>query len=622
MLKRLLTALAIGATALAVAFPAAATEQWTWTDISGQLTTTKNRPVWAMAYANGFWFSTDGQELWSGGQVNRYNGSSQTNITLNVRNTGLSRVDEIVSDGVNVVFLKNVVRLDNSLEAIMFRDGIYTSVTSLIRQPLETDEGISSIVGRNGTWLVVTTRARLFRFNQNFSSFTRLETPADMKTLSASDHTLLYSSNQGFDRGHDTFSYAGIEIAPVGNSFLLVVDERFHNTDNLLNYYTYSNGKFNKIARPFANNDSIYAIGYNQSEAFLVTDRVRAAGRSGVLLTHNGVDWKEVGSWFNTGSGPTFTTNFNFKENLSIAWDGSNWLVLSGKKLFRVTDRLELAKQLKDYFVTVASNNKNTILFGGAVSTDALVGPSEPLTAKMLKAVRIGTSAITPATPVSTSPDATVIDNASGISAWTWLNPSVTNLKTTESSTYNVGAWDTNGLKRTEIWVNGSNRRTCEFGNSSGNQNCSFVINANEFPAGTQIAFNAKIVDAKGNVFWTQLRYVYVSNDAAVSNNLSGGLSLTSTPNNPGSISVSSDAEGGFTSNQKVTYTAYGYDQNGIDRIELYVNAVKVNTCYGVSNCSWTSGYYYTRTSSAYGARLYDKLGNTIATGYQTIYKK
>src|SRR5689334_11081532 len=218
MLRKALFSFAALLVMTLMAVPVSAATTFNWTDLSSQLTVRTNRPVWAMAYANGNWFYTDGQDLWNGGQVYRYNGTTQTNITVAVRNAGISRVDDIVSDGSNVVFLKNVFRLDNQVEALRYRDGSYTNVTSWIRAALDSNEGISSLVGRNGTWMMVTTKARLVRFSESFSSYTRLAAPSEMKQLSSSDNGLLYSAHGRMDRT-GSMSAAGIVLAPAGNTF-------------------------------------------------------------------------------------------------------------------------------------------------------------------------------------------------------------------------------------------------------------------------------------------------------------------------------------------------------------------------------------------------------------------
>ena len=88
-----------------------------WSDISDKLNVRKNRPVWASAFAHPYWYLTDGQELYTGGHVWKTDGSVMTDITAEVRKAGLNRVDDIVTDGTTVIFLKNVVSATRNFEA-------------------------------------------------------------------------------------------------------------------------------------------------------------------------------------------------------------------------------------------------------------------------------------------------------------------------------------------------------------------------------------------------------------------------------------------------------------------------------------------------------------------------
>ena len=138
-MKRFISIVATLATVLITvpftAVPAAqAGGSLTWTDISAQLSERNNRPIWAMAYANGSWFYTDGHDLWNGGQAYRYDGATQVNMTADLRNAGINRVDEIVSDGADTaIFLQDIVRLDDTLRIVVDKNGTLYNATNVIR---------------------------------------------------------------------------------------------------------------------------------------------------------------------------------------------------------------------------------------------------------------------------------------------------------------------------------------------------------------------------------------------------------------------------------------------------------------------------------------------------------
>ncbi|MEO5927616.1 MAG: hypothetical protein ABIO72_02850 [Patescibacteria group bacterium] len=823
MLRKALLSFAAIVAALSMALPTNAATSLNWTDLSSQLTTRTNRPVWAMAYANGNWFYTDGQELWNGGQVYRYDGTTQTNITTDVRNAGISRVDDIVTDGMNVIFFKNIFRLDNSIEAVRYNSGSYSNVSTQIRSALDSNEGISSIVGRNGTWMMVSTRARLVRFSENFSSYTRITAPSEMKQFSSSDQSLLHSAHNRMDQSYS----AGIVLAPAGNSFLLGVSSvGLVQYTGVVQYYRYDGQSFVKTMSPPETNFDVSGIAFNQNSAFVIANV--AGNRFGKIFVYDGSSWQTQGNWYGTTGGSW--NQFDYTSNFTMTWDGTQWLIVSGKNLYSLMNgTLELIGPMRDYFVTGASNGNGTTLLGGAVSTLGTNQPTSPLTAKLSKVTEsyistptpnntqtsgnisswtwldpnqtsimsngvatfnvgawagnglsrvdivvngttrrtcnfstafgnqacsytlyggdygVGTNVSmnaqvtdvngktmwTPLTNVyvtnvngttynptpsnsnsngsvwawSTPETSTIATNASaqfsvgasdpdGISKiemyvngsiwntcnlgtaygsqscyvtingssftagsdvfvnakvtdiygnttwtgsrsyriiaastpvpsssvptanWIWSTPDTGVLSMNQSATFNIGAWDTNGLNRTEIWVNGQLKKTCSFGNVVGNRDCSFTINANEYPVGTSAFVNAMMVDGLGNTTWS------ASRSYAITSSTYNTQNQTFPGNLPGSVSVTSNRDTGYANNQYITYTASAADQNGLDRVELYVNGTLVKTCYNVSSCSWTGGYYNTRNYVNYGATIVDKAGFALWTGYKTIAKK
>lgn len=826
MLRKALFSFAAIVAALSMALPTNAATTLNWTDLSSQLTVRTNRPVWAMAYANGNWFYTDGQDLWNGGQVYRYDGYTQTNITLDVRNAGINRVDDIVSDGSSVVFLKNVFRLDNQVEALRYRDGSYSNITTSIRAALDSNEGISSLVGRNGIWMMVSTRVRLVRFAEDFTSYTRLTLPSELRQLWSSDPALLYSAHHHIGR-------SDIVLAPVGNQFLLGANRPFLTADQSYGapyrgaFWTINGSTFQKISMPA---DFIKGIAWNQGQALAVLGQQNAGSSPERIYRFDGYSWTQ-GPYIHGACSTDCSREIYLADNTTITWDGTQWLIVTGKNLYQATDNtIEFVGPVRDYFVTAASNGNGTTLFGGTVSDLNNSQPTNPLTAKLTKVTygsvstptnnnsqtsgnisswtwldpnvssiannqtatfnvgawggnglsridivvngvtrrsctyataygnqncnytlyggdyAVGTTASmnamitgadgktawSPITNVyvtnangstnnpnptsntntnasvwawstpevsniatnesasfnvgATDPDgiskielyvngsiwktcnlgtaynyqtcavtvngssftagsdvfvngkvtdiygnatwtgsrtyrivgASTSNNTSNQTAnWIWSSPDVSSLSINQSATFNVGAWDADGLNRTEIWVNGQLKRTCDFGNIVGNRDCSFVINANNYQAGTNVFVNAMMVDAKGNTTWS------ASRSYAITSSTYGTTQAPNSPTNlPGSVLVTSNRDSGYTNNQYITYTASANDQNGIDRIELWVNGTLVKTCYNVSSCSWTGGYYNTRNYVNYGATIVDKAGFALWTGYKTIAKK
>lgn len=827
MIRKLLLSVAAFVAVASIAMPASAAMTFNWTDLSNQLTTRTNRPIWAMTYAQGNWFYTDGQDLWNGGQVYRYDGYTQTNITTEVRNAGISRVDDIVSDGQTAMFMQDIAPRSNIAQAVTYNASTgYRNITSNIRNAFFSDENVSSISGKNGTWYVVTSRARLMRVD-TFGNVTQISLPSELSSRATSAYSNITESRRYMSNtnGMGWSSSPAMVVVPISGSRWLVTMTGF----NWL-AYEFDGSNFTSLANSWQNTTNIQWVGSNGETAFILKN-VNTGGYNNTLAVH----------LWNTQYSNTLHHNVN-TSGMSLyggagtraLWTGTQWMILNQSKYISTlstSGQFAYVGEARDYFVTGASNNQGTVLLGGAVSTVGNPNPSSPLTAKLTKVTEgtvstpnnngstqtsgnvsawawldpnqstirrdqnvtynvgawagnglsrveifvngvarrtcdfntaygnqscayaiwggeygVGTQVAVNAKATSvngqtvwtslsylnvtdvngsTNPNPTYPSNSNtntsiwswsspetstitkdanvtfstgasdpdGISkievlvngsvsntcnygsaygnrectvtlngssfavgtdifvnarvtdvygnttwsasrtyrilsgstvpaantpsaTWIWSTPDVSSLTSGQTATFNIGAWDANGLNRTEIWVNGQLKRTCTFGNVVGNRDCSYAIRANDYQAGTSVFVNARVMDSLGNLTWSS------SKTYSISSSTLNNPSTTEPLNNlPGSISVTSNRDGGYKNNQLVTFTATAADQNGIDRIELYVNAVLVKTCYNVATCSFTGGSYNNRNTVSYGATIVDKSGYAIWTGYKTINK-
>ena len=197
--------------------------------------------------------------------------------------------------------------------------------------------------------------------------------------------------------------------------------------------------------------------------------------------------------------------------------------------------------------------------------------------------------------------------------AWMWLDPSDSNLDQNETKTINVGASADSGLQKIEIYADGGLKKTCTYNRAYGNQECSVAIYGNSFTANRNINIFARAYDYNGRMTQTSSQNVYVTGTSDNNNN--------NQTNVDGNLTITSNRDSGYTNYDQITFTANGSDNNGINKIEILVNAQVVKTCNSASTCSYVGGPYNTQTVS-YGANLYDNLGNRTWTGYKTIYKK
>jgi hypothetical protein len=746
-----IVAASIAITAWSVPLTHAATGPWNWTDISGQLSERTNRPVWAIARTNGYWFYTDGQNLSNGGQAYRYDGTSQVTITSDLRNAGIERVDDIVSDNSGtVLFLQDVVRRDNSFKVVAYQSGLYQNLTIYLRNNLQSDEGISSITGRNGTWYVITTKARLLSWNANTTYPTVITLPSDVRnSLEYTESNMVYNVNQGSAPvGSDRLPLGMVPIA--NNKWLLAADL----TNGNVKYYTYDGSSFTDMTT--TNDIGIYKLVSNGTTAVIFVMNANYGTAGGSIITYDGIT-------------RTTVTNADLvslpRKDVVMDWDGTSWMIVRGKDLYRLNNNtIESYGRIADYIVTAAGDTNGRFLLGGAVSDTNNDQPTSPLTAKLLMVTegnqysytsnssngtsnstygtgyggdRVYTSANGPRVVIQGDPsdfrvgngkdfsyrvtasdpngvdridlyvnDAriktcygdvcefrsaywtngatsrtvkfwvhvtdksgystdtqnsqdvltvdsyssataggsstsnttytsnnanSVTDSGTGITAWTWLDPNQTTLNANNNVTYNVGTWDANGIKRVEIYVNGSVKRTCELYSATGNQTCNTQIYGNDYSNGANISVNAKVTDGQDMVSWTSMTTLYRSSDSSTSN-------TTYTSNNANSITDSGTGITAWTwldpnqtalsANNSVSYNVGTWDANGIKRVEIYVNGSVKRTCdlynaTGNQTCN-TQVYandYSTGNNVSVNARITDGQDHVTWTSMTTLYR-
>lgn len=114
----------------------------------------------------------------------------------------------------------------------------------------------------------------------------------------------------------------------------------------------------------------------------------------------------------------------------------------------------------------------------------------------------------------------------------------------------------------------------------------------------------------------------WAPNDGAGKSSDSKNITITALekPNYDPALSVTASASS-LNSNQNVTVRANATDENGIDHIDLYVNAKIVKTCSGTNVCEYTGGPFgeYTGSGITYAAKAFDKTGRSTWSGYNGI---
>lgn len=98
-------------------------------------------------------------------------------------------------------------------------------------------------------------------------------------------------------------------------------------------------------------------------------------------------------------------------------------------------------------------------------------------------------------------------DSGTGIGIASWITPSSsapTILTNNESRTVRIAASHASGIERIEIWINGTLNRTCSTDVEAGISFCNATVSATEFPFGSQVFLNARILSKEGKETWSQ----------------------------------------------------------------------------------------------------------------------
>ncbi|MFA5184967.1 MAG: Ig-like domain-containing protein [Patescibacteria group bacterium] len=655
-----------------------------WTDISDKIAERANRPVWAMAYAAPYWFLTDGQELWSGGHVWKTEGSAMADATVDVRNAGLNRVDDIVSDGQTVLFLKNVVNRNNNFEIVAY-NGSYSNWTSQIRNLVNSDEGLVSITGKNGIWTIVTTKGRVIYWNKATLATGQFTNQSGSQYL----NDMAYSTRHVSPA--DNYSYIPVAAQPISNGWFVAY--RDTNTGYMRFYRQETGGYSTEITGSISQTRYLQFLASNGSSVLLATGDSSATYTDHVYL-YDGVSFKAVTNY--SGSGPA---NWN---RAIASWDGYHWMVMVNKQHYFVDNTLLYSSDTEtDYFITVAGNSSGSYLVGGAVS-DSYHGnsPTSPLTLKLVK-VDLGTSnwnngytsgngstnsgsfgggstyssSAGPNVTTAGNPSNYTINNgetfiyratasdpngvnrvslyvdgslaktcysdtceysniyysnslstrnipvyavsmdnngyttqtanesikvngtgsssnqygnnsvqnsSSGTYYWSYFDPNQTTLQRGNTMTYNVGANDSDGIKRIELYVNGQLKKTCDLGQAYGNQLCSQTIYGTDYLSGANLAVNARIMDYLNKETWVPVQTIYVSDNGSNNNNNGNDISTWTWLDPSGSTLAR-------TSN--TTFRVQASATQGLSLMEVYVNGNLKRTCFGQQNTMATRLY-------------------------------
>ena len=589
LLKRSLFAAVIAVSAVfgaSTAVASAATGPWNWTDNSSLVSIRTNRPVWAVSYANGAWFYTDGQDLTTSGHIWKSDGKTSKDITSEIRAAGLTRVDDIATNGTSVLLLKNMTSSVNTIEAVLFTDKV-TNVTTALQSSLKSNEGISRISGGDKQWTIVTSRGRLLSWDGTTSA-TEILLPDQIVSAERADAEIAWAYTS---MTNGMTHYAGklhLLAEPLDGKIFVVQNT----VQNGAAFYLYDGVAFMNVTNAFPATRNVTSIASN-GKSVLLTLLESTTGET--MVTFDGSVATTIPKTIAVASG--------FEPK--ITWTGASWMILDGKHIYRMNGTtLEGYGQTRDYFTSIASDGSGHVLLGGAVSTDSLTAsPSTPLTAKLVSVTE--TNMTTQTSMASTN----------GTTFWTWIGPNMATLRRDQSTTYNVGTWNANGIKKIELFVNWASRQTCDYGTGAkGNQTCTVTLVGSQYNPETTISLIGKVTDANDKVTWTTFTTLGVKDAAyavaintSVDSTVSGVSTWTWFEPNIASLGMNGNA----------IFKAQAAANDGLNRIDIYANGKIIKFCdfaraYGTQECSvafngsdfplGTNVPVYAKATGAYGA--------------------
>jgi len=507
-----------------------------WQDMSYQLPLRANRPVWSMANVNGTLYFTDGQDLTKTGHVWRKIGSGKaTDITGIVRDAGLTRVDRVVNNVKDVVFVQDTPGAQTATKYVELYGNALSVGTSneksagFGRVPQITNNGIlpkeildKSQAAYNGKlWLIVTGKNIYATDGKGVKDLGRTRDFFTTVTVDLDGSFWLGGAVSTFDNDQPGLPLTAklVRLAVNGVSF---------DADRLQTIVGTSNGThFWSWTEP-----SVVL----QDPTIATKFSVGSQSDAGLKRIELSADGKLVGACDYTGS----KTNETCTANL----DG---------KSFAADANILATAVITDTLGRKAYVPAQIIRFKTAIST----------------ANQIPTST-NKAFAANLNPTPPVI-NDSGVSAWLWAEYDL-DLMANRSKTIRTQAMAKNGLAKMEVAVNGNLRRVCAFNGQTTVQACDLAVTGNDYISDT-INLNVKATDKLGQSSESDLQMVQ---SAPQSNGPTLSAWINVAP-------LSLDMQRIETR----TVTAGGDATNGVKKVEILVNNSIVQTCE-----------YYDRTAS------------------------
>lgn len=605
---------------VAPAAQAATVEQLVWQDASSQLPMRTNRPVWSMANVGGFLYFTDGQDLGKTGHVWRKDGANAAvDITKQIRDAGLTRVDRIVNNVNDVVFIQYTPGASAAVKYVeMSGDKINTGVSDdkeggFNREPEILKSNIlpkevldKSVAAYNGKiWLIVYGK-RIFLSDGNaLKDLGRTRDYFTTITTDANGAFWLGGAVSTLDSAIPTLPLtAKLVRVTLGDSATTIPSDKLETISgraNGINYWSWVepndklqsniiNPKFTVGAQTLAGLKRIelYVNGMsvgvcdlagsktNESCATSIDGTVYAYGTN-VLASATIID-----SAGRKAEVPAQALRFydatvqahgklELKDAGQEGWDSATY-----------TASATAEKGLTKIDIYLNGKVAKTCDYNGSTGEQvcALTANSHDYAAGSLLSVNahaIGANGLDAWTKLEVLPlvktDLTLQPTQdNGISAWLWTEYDL-DLAANRTKTVRTQASTKNGLSKIDVSVNGTVRKTCSYNGPTGVQDCNFIITSLDYKTDNSVLLGVRAMDLIGNTAQSEMQ---ITQAAPNSNGTTLTAWLTVTPSQTDMQRIESR-----------TVTAGGDATNGVKKVEILVNNSIVQTCE-----------YYDRTAS------------------------
>ncbi|MFA6446732.1 MAG: hypothetical protein WCW31_00555 [Patescibacteria group bacterium] len=577
----ILLALPVGASA--------ATTDLSWQDISNQLQARQNRPVWAVAYANSAYLMTDGQDITSGGHVWRMENGKISDISQEVCQAGLSRVDSIAG-GPRFALYGQTSDKCSSTASKNFDVSTAIKLQQIPQELLSLPNDVTkgSISAYDGTvWLIINGKNLYSYDGQKLSALGRTQ---DYFTSIASDGNgsfILGGAVSNMNSDSPTLPLTAKLVKVTEGQIKAAAENRKLNTvkgtTNKISYWSWlepNDSRHDNITDPKFTVGAQSAAGLKTVDLYVNGIKIKScdAGNTKKNFTCSASIFSKAFAYGSEVKLSAMVTNSKGKTAsvpvqsiyfYDATAHANGTLVESGRtSTYKVSAEAEDGiKQIDIYLNGKVSQtclesqacelqiNKNDYAKGSELAVNArALGKNGLDNWTKLETIKVDSTA------------APVITANQKLFAWFWSEPSDNILGANQSKLVRAQAIAADGLSSIQIIANGQVKQICHFNGQTSAQTCEATLFGNDYASNSSVPVSVKAIDLNGKEIYAETQYLLARPDNKQAFTLIAWLNM-----NPESLNMASY--------EKKVIHAGGDSTNGVKKIEIFVNGKVHETC-------------------------------------------